>query len=112
MDRYPSVAFMNAQTLKIIETVLHADASLTKVQRMRLMRLVRGEETATRRSGTAQPPEHLLSPAEAAHYLSISKRTLARYVRSGRLVPGRINGRVLRYRRDDLDRLVFGHVDH
>ena len=51
--------------------------------------------------GDALTPDEVLTPDEAAQLLKLSKKTLLRHARDGR-VPGTKLGRVWRFRRSDL----------
>jgi excisionase family DNA binding protein len=56
-------------------------------------------------------PDKLLTPKEAAQYLGLSKRTLARYVKAGQIKPSRLNARVLRFKKMDLDTFIAGDAN-
>jgi excisionase family DNA binding protein len=99
---------MNPKTLKIIELALQMDRTIDTAERARIIRLVTSADAGATTHGDTHPQTPFLTPKDAAKYLGISKRTLARYVKEGRIKPGRINGRVLRFRWSDLDRLVCG----
>jgi excisionase family DNA binding protein len=49
------------------------------------------------------PLEPLFTPAEAAEYLKVSRRTLYRFLKQGRLSAVKLNGGGLRIRQSDLE---------
>lgn len=51
--------------------------------------------------------ESLLTPDEAASLLKMSKVTVLRWVKSGRLPASRLGRNVLRIRRDSVERLLL-----
>lgn len=51
-------------------------------------------------------PDPLYTALEACAYLRISRMTLHRLTRSGRITPVRVYNRCIRYRPEDLHRLV------
>jgi excisionase family DNA binding protein len=57
-------------------------------------------------SATTAPPRHLVTISEAALRLSVSPRTIHRYIASGRLRAKRVGPRMLRVELADVDGLV------
>lgn len=116
---WPSAAFMgehaslaawrtmNSATINVIRSALQLDVSLTTAQKARILRLLTTPDDQTERKSSPEP-DRFLRPREAADYVGLSKRTLARHIKSGRLNPHRLNGRVLRFRRSELDAFLAG----
>ena len=50
----------------------------------------------------------LISRRQAAEILGVTPKTIRRYEKSGRLTPIRLNNRVTRYRKEQLDELIQG----
>ena len=55
-------------------------------------------------------PAFYLSPPQAAEYMGVSRRTLDRWSKSGLLSRVRIGGRLIRFRRPDLDAMMNAHL--
>jgi excisionase family DNA binding protein len=73
---------------------------------MRLESETRSHRSADGRSATNAPPDRLFDVAEAAAMLGLkSARTLYKWAYAGRIPSVRI-GRLLRFRRSDLERLI------
>ena len=56
-----------------------------------------------------QPPFYL-NPTEAAEHLNVGASTLVRWRKKGLLSCVRVGGRLIRYRRPDLDALMARHL--
>ena len=54
-------------------------------------------------------PQRLVSLAEAAEILSVSTKTVRRYIAAGDLEAVRLGRRTIRVRLDSLDRLIDAH---
>ena len=98
---------MNSATINVIRSALQLDASLPAAQKARIIRMLTTPADQPEKKSGAEP-DRFLRPREAAEYVGLSKRTLARYIKSGRLNPHRLNGRVLRFRRSELDAFLAG----
>jgi excisionase family DNA binding protein len=61
---------------------------------------------------TVMPGADLLTTAEACQQLRISRMTLWRYVKDGRISPIRLSPRAVRYRPEDLDAITIDHIDN
>ncbi len=48
----------------------------------------------------------LLTPAEAAEVLGITQRSLRKWIAAGTLTAYRLNGKLIRIKREDLDKLL------
>lgn len=98
---------MRVEILNVIKAVLALDNSIEPAERKRLIGVLTApaepEAPAVEKKG---PPEAYMSPEQAAEYLGLNKRTLGRYAKAGRIVPYRLNTRVLRYRGSDLGTFV------
>ena len=99
---------MKAGTLDLIKSALRMDETLSSSLRARILRLLMDPAPGRDEALRGRTPDPYLSPRAAAEYIGLSKRTLARYVQSGRVQPCRLNDRVLRFRRSDLDALLVG----
>ncbi len=55
-------------------------------------------------------PAFYLSPPLAAEYMNVSRATLDRWRKSGLISCVRIGGRLIRFRRPDLDALMNAHL--
>lgn len=55
-------------------------------------------------------PAFYLSPPQAAEYMNVSRRTLDRLRKSGLISCVRIGGRLIRFRRPDLDAMMNAHL--
>lgn len=55
-------------------------------------------------------PAFYMTPIEAAEYLSVSRKTLDRWRKAKLVSFAQIGGRVIRYRRPDLDAMMQAHM--
>lgn len=99
---------MKPSTFTLVKTAISADASISPAVRSRVLRALMDKPGEQDGAPTVTLVDAYLSPKAAAQYVGLSKRTLARYIKSGRLVPHRLNNRVLRFRRSDLDAFLLG----
>ena len=99
---------MKPSTFTLVKTAISADHTISPAVRARVLRALMDKPGEQDGSPAITAVDAYLSPKAAAAYISLSKRTLARYVKSGRLVPHRLNRRVIRFRRRDLDAFFAG----
>jgi excisionase family DNA binding protein len=56
------------------------------------------------------PPDEFLTRAEAARALSLTTRTISKYIKAGTLRCSRLNHQIVRIRRSDLEDLMDRHA--
>ncbi len=93
---------MRDETVAAVRAVLKADPSIASSAIPGLIGRLRESEFIT-----APPSPTYLSIAAAARHATISRWTVARWIREGRLKAARV-GAVVRIRRDDLEALLSG----
>lgn len=99
---------MKPSTFTLVKTAISADPSISAAVRAKVLRALMDKPSEQDSAPAVASADAYLSPKAAAQYVGLSKRTLARYIKSGRLVPHRLNSRVLRFRRSDLDAFLAG----
>ena len=91
---------MKKETRKAIAAVLALDKTVTPAHRRSILHLCDHPRARVSLS------EQLLTADEAADVLGVNRRTIFRWMRSGRLAPIRGPGRRVRFRGSDLRKLM------